>query len=112
MTDEALRRAAEAAGIEPRYTDTWGRVHETTPEIARAILASLGCPAHDPAALEHTLAAREAERWRRAVDSTLVVREGADHLRVHLPASRLGASLKLEIQWEQGDKQHHWFWVP
>src|SRR5262249_12144048 len=23
-----------------------------------------------------------------------------------------GASVKLEIQWENGDLEHHWFWLP
>src|SRR5258707_7986748 len=39
---ELLARAAQVYGIELRYTDTWGREHEASPEVLRALLASLG----------------------------------------------------------------------
>jgi len=31
---------------------------------------------------------------------------------MHIPAERAGASVKLEFQWEGGDLEHHWFWLP
>ena len=108
---ELLARAAQAYGIELRYTDTWGRVHETSPEVLRALLASLGFSAGSGEEIAHGLAAREAARWRQPIEPTLVVREDLDHLRVHIPASRNGASMKLEIEWESGELQHHWFWM-
>ena len=108
---ELLARAAQAYGIELRYTDTWGREHEASPEVLRALLASLGFSAGSAEEIEHALAAREAARWRQPIDPTLVVREDLDHLRVHIPASRNGASMKVEIEWENGELQHHWFWT-
>jgi 4-alpha-glucanotransferase len=107
-----LARAAETLGIEPRYTDTWGRVHETSPGVASAILASLGFPAGSDAEIERALAERDANRWRSPLDSTLVVREHSDHIQLRIPAARGGASAKLEIQWENGDLEHHWFFLP
>ena len=110
--EDLLARAAQAHGIELRYTDTWGRAHETSPEVLRALLASLGFSAGSGEEIERGLAAREAAEWRQPIDPTLVVREDSDHLRVRIPASRNGASVKLEIEWENGDLEHHWFWMP
>ena len=108
---ELLARAAQAYGIELRYTDTWGREHDASPEVLSALLASLGFPAGSAEEIERGLAAREAARWRQPIEPTLVVREDLDHLRVHIPASRNGASMKVEIEWENGELQHHWFWM-
>ena len=108
---ELLARAAQAYGIELRYTDTWGREHEASPEVLRALLASLGFSAASAEEIARGLDAREAARWRRPIDPTLVVREDLNHLRVHIPASRDGASMKVEIEWENGELQHHWFWM-
>ena len=108
---ELLARAAQAYGIELRYTDTWGREHDASPEVLRALLASLGFSAGSAEEIERGLAARETARWRQPIDPTLVIREDLDHLRVHIPASRDGASMKVEIEWENGELQHHWFWM-
>lgn len=108
---ELLVRAAQAYGIEIHYTDTWGREHEASPEVLRALLASLGFSAGSAEEIACGLAAREAARWRQPIDPTLVIREDCDQLRVHIPASRNGASMKLEVEWENGELQHHWFWM-
>ena len=108
---ELLARAAQAYGIELRYTDTWGREHEPSPEVLRALLESLGFSAGSAEEIERGLAARVAARWHQPIEPTLVVREDLDHLRVHIPASRNSASMKVEIEWEGGELQHHWFWT-
>src|ERR1700676_5335811 len=110
--EDLLARAAQAYGIELRYTDTWGRVHETSPEVRRALLMSLGFSAASSEEIERGLAARLAAEWRQPIDPTTVVRVDAEHLRIRVPASRGGASVKLEIGWENGDLEHHWFWLP
>jgi len=110
--ENLLARAAQAYGIELCYHDTWGRAHEASPEVLRALLASQGFPAESAEEIERGLAVRQAAEWRRPIDPTLVVRQDADHLRVRIPAGRTGASLKLEIEWENGELEHHWFWMP
>jgi 4-alpha-glucanotransferase len=110
--EELLARVAAAYGIEPRYTDIWGKVHETSPGVTRAILAALGLRVGSAEEIERVLAQRAAAEWREPIDATLVVREDADHIRLRIPASRNGASVKLEIQWEGGDLEHRWFWTP
>jgi 4-alpha-glucanotransferase len=118
MTErELLEKAANAYGIEPGYTDVFGRVHETSEHVARLLLRSFGVPADSAESLAQSLANQEAARWRRGLDETLVVREHADAIELRIPASRNGGTVKLEIQWENGDPQHpdiqhHWFWLP
>jgi 4-alpha-glucanotransferase len=85
------REILTAAGIEPEYYDIWGKLHVTSDNVAQAILNSLGEPAGA---------------------STIVVRESADSIQVPLPADRASASIKLEIEWEGGDLQHHGYWLP
>src|SRR5258708_20360185 len=77
---ELLARAARAYGIELRYTDTWGRVHETSPEVLRALLASLGFSAGSGEEIARGLAAREAAQWRQPIEPTLVLPEDAHPL--------------------------------
>ncbi len=108
---EVLARAAQAYGIELRYNDIWGGVHEASPEVLRALLESLGFAAGNAEEIARGLAAREAAQWRQPINPTLVVREDRDHLRVHIPAIRNGASMKIEIEWENGELEHHWFWM-
>jgi len=96
-----------AFGIEPKYNDIWGQTHWTSPEVARAILRSLGIED-----VERTLANRGAEEWSRPLDPTLVVSEDTDSIRLRVPAGQSGASVKIEIEWEGGEVEHHWFWLP
>src|ERR1700676_4094392 len=110
--EDLLARAAQAYGIELCYTDTWGRVHETSPEVLRALLTSLAFSPASGEEIERGLAARKAAEWRQPIGPTTVLRGGAEHVRVRIPASRSGASVKLEIEWENGGLEHHWFWLP
>src|SRR5579864_2967198 len=109
---DLLERAAAAHGIEPEYTDTWGRRHQTPQEVKRAILAALGFQAASAEEMERGLEAHAAREWTQALDPTLVVRDDADSIRLRVPADRQGDSVKLEIEWESGDVEHHWHWLP
>src|SRR5258708_13628259 len=109
---ELLARAAAAYGIEARYTDIWGKVHETSPEVMHAMLAAQGFHAGSAEEIECLLAAREAARWRAPLEPVYVVRDDADHIRLNIPAIRGGASVKLEIEWENSEVEHHWFRMP
>jgi 4-alpha-glucanotransferase len=104
---EVLAQVALAYGIEPEYEDIWGREHKTPDDVARAILGSLGVKD-----IDHALERRAMEEWAHPLDPTLVVREDADSIRLRIPADRASGSVKLEIRWESGDAQHHWFWLP
>ena len=105
-TDKLDRRTLLAYGIEPEYTDIWGREHETADPVARAILHSLGVA--DPDDLER----HRLEQWSRPLDPAIVVHEDADSILLRIPSGRAGASVKLEMNWENGDVEHHWFFLP
>jgi 4-alpha-glucanotransferase len=82
-------------GIESEYIDTWGRKHVPSEETRRLILAARG-PATEAGPL----------------DPTIVVHEDAESIALRVPAANAGSSMKLEIRWEGGDIEHHWFWMP
>ena len=110
--DEALRRGATRCGILPEYIDTWGHPQAPSEAATRGILAALGAPTGSAGELERFLDAREAEAWSRPLDAAVVVRESTDVLPLRIPVERAGASVKLEIEWEGGELQHRWFWLP
>jgi 4-alpha-glucanotransferase len=105
---DLLGRAAAAYGIEPEYADTWGQRHQTPDEVTRAILAALGFQAASAEEMERDLEEQAAREWARPLDPTLVVRDDTDSIRIRVPADRQGDSVKLEIEWENGDGEHHW----
>jgi 4-alpha-glucanotransferase len=109
---EALERAATRWGVELEYTDTWGRTHAASDETLRAVLAALGVPTESEQDLERASVERDLDRWSRAFDPTLVVFEDSDALPLRIPAERAGGSVKLEFRWENGEMEHHWFWLP
>jgi 4-alpha-glucanotransferase len=96
QSTELRPQAAAAHGIELSYIDIWGNTHQTPDDVLDAIL---GCFSSDVADSDHPL------------PSTIVVREQADSLVLRVPANDSG-SIKLEIQWEDGALEHHWFWLP
>jgi 4-alpha-glucanotransferase len=95
QSTEVRTSAAAAHGIELEYIDIWGHTHRTPDDVMAAILASMP-PAYVVS---------------RPLPATIVVREHADSLSLRVPPAESG-SIKLEIQWEGGDVQHHWFWLP
>jgi hypothetical protein len=109
---EALERAATRWGVELEYTDTWGRTHAASDETLRGALSALGIPVGNQQDLERAGTERDLDRWSRAFDPVLVVFEDSDALPLRIPAERAGGSVKLEFRWENGDIEHHWFWLP
>jgi len=89
------RQVLPADGIEPEYTDIWGRTHSTSDATAHAILESLG-----------------QDRVTTSIPPAVVVREDVETIEVRIPVDRSGMSMKLEIRWENGDLEHHWFFLP
>ena len=90
---EALESAAVGCGIELEYTDTWGRVHRAPDETLHAILDAFAVPS-------------------RQGGDTLVVFEDEPSLAIHLPPQQSSGTVKLELEWESGELEHHWFWMP
>jgi len=82
-------------GIESEYIDIWGKAHSPSEETRRRILEAL--KPQESAAL---------------LPAALVVREDAEFISMPVPPERSGVSVKFEIAWENGDIEHHWFWIP
>ncbi len=95
QSTEVRTSAAAAHGIELEYIDIWGNRHETPDDVLAAILSSTP----------------EVHQSSRPFPAAIVVRDHADCLSLPMPAGETG-SIKLEIEWEGGDIQHHWFWLP
>ncbi|MGC9953080.1 MAG: 4-alpha-glucanotransferase [Rhizomicrobium sp.] len=100
---EALKRLAEAAGIEARYWDIHGQLHETTPETMQAMLRALGIPADTEADVEAGLASFAEEPWRNALPSVIVARENSEiEVPFRLPADDGAKTIRWTVRLETG----------
>jgi 4-alpha-glucanotransferase len=98
MADTQLDRLADAAGIEPRYWDIQGGLHERSPETARVLLRAMGLPAESDGDVVASLNALREEEWREALPPVLVVREGQGfEVPVRLPGSEDSPQLRWTI---------------
>ena len=98
-------------GIEPEYTDTWGRRHTPSEETRRQILAALGAgarsasppqpPLPDQTLLDQTL-----------LDQTFVVRDDAQWIPLRVPEERAGLAVMLEMHWEDGAVEQQRYRLP
>ncbi len=70
-----IERLSRLCGIEPAYTDVWGKLNEVSPASKQALLAAMGLPVDDEASLQATLAKREERSWRRWLAPVKVIRE-------------------------------------
>jgi 4-alpha-glucanotransferase len=109
---EALRRAAAHCNIQQEYVDVWGRRVAPSEGCLRLILGSLGIPTGSAEEIERYLQAETSVEWSRPLDPSIVVREDAEYVPLRIPAERAGGSIKLEFEWEGGELQHRWFWLP
>ncbi len=91
-----LRASAAAHGIELSYIDIWGNTHQTPDDVVDAILGSVSA---------------EPGADTRPLPATMVVRENTDAIALRIAPHDSG-SIKLEIQWEGGEVEHHWYWLP
>jgi len=103
--DSALERLAQLYGIEPGYHDIWGTWRVPSDETVRALLAAMGVDAHDPGAVEATLAANERETWSRALAPITVMRAGelGRGIRIQLADASLGRPLGWVLAAEGGE---------
>ena len=103
--DQRLERLAQQYGIEPGYHDIWGNWKSASEDTMRALLAALGVDAHDPHAVEATLAAEERDTWTRVVPPITVLRsrELGRGMRIQLQEASLGRPLAWRITSESGE---------
>jgi len=72
---EELYRLAAAAGVEPRYWDIQGRLYETSPETARALLAGLGVPGETRHEIGASFETLTEEMWGGLLPPVVILRE-------------------------------------
>ncbi len=97
---EALNRLADAAGIEARYWDIHGQLHETTLETTRTLLRAMGIAADSEEDVFASLAKVEDEPWQTPLPPVVVARENAEiDIAIRLPGGTktLCWSVHLEL---------------
>jgi 4-alpha-glucanotransferase len=109
---EALNRAAARWEVELGYHDAWGQWQQASEESLQATLAVLGGPAGSAEDIERALEQRALVEWSGLLDSAIVLRQDAGAIPLRIPAGCAGDSFKFEFQWENGETEHHWFWMP
>lgn len=98
-----LRQAAERFGIEPGYWDIAGRWHETTDELRRVILESLGLPCGELEALAGYLERQQVEEWSRFGEPVRVISdEESAHLFVHVEDGQVHTDVVADVRFEDG----------
>lgn len=104
MVEPFLEALAAAAGIEQRYWDIHGGLHETSPETAQHLLKALGFRADTAAGIEAGLLALSEESWRQILAPVIVARQGVSvQVPLVVPSSREG-TIAWTIMREHGDQ--------
>ncbi|HUJ04004.1 MAG TPA: 4-alpha-glucanotransferase, partial [Rhizomicrobium sp.] len=101
---EALDRLANAAGIEPRYWDIEGRLHERTPETARHLLAAMGIAAGNDGEIAASLKAHAEAPWRSALPPVVIALEGRA-IAVPFRAAEHAQSARWTLELESGERR-------
>lgn len=101
---EALGRAAGLWQVDLGYWDVWGRYHEASPEVLRAILESLGAPA---GSLEELNRAVEERLWREwtALAAPVEVTGEAATITLRLPVEARHGRMLAELRLEGGERR-------
>lgn len=83
----ALDRLADAAGIEPRYFDIRGRIHERSPDTARHLLSAMGIAARSDAEIAASLNSHAEAPWKSVLPPVIVAQEARGiAVHIHMPA--------------------------
>jgi 4-alpha-glucanotransferase len=99
--EQDLNRLMDAAGVEARYWDIAGRLHETSPETARRLLDALGFPASTQTEIEASLVAAKDNDWRERSPPVIVATELHD-INVPIRSSATTRHLRWMLDLEQG----------
>ncbi len=101
-----LEKLCRYYGIEPEWTDIWGKRHVVPPETKQALLAAMHVPVRDEAEIAAALQACEARLWRRRLAPVQVVRAGAAPFTIELtlPRSEANYDLRWTLALEDGGR--------
>jgi len=105
MSDVPLDTLADAAGIEARYWDIQGRLHERSPDTARHLLRALDIPADIDAEISASLVALAEEPWREMLPPVIVMMEATNVcVPLRLAAPTTAQWLRWSIELESGGR--------
>jgi 4-alpha-glucanotransferase len=102
MLDSLLDRLARQCGIGEAYHNYRGDLMWFSRETRKALLAAMGCPTDDAAAVERVLQERESGRWRSLLAPVAVVHPGSPAVAIAVPIDQLDRSLDWEVTLEGG----------
>ena len=106
MLDSLLDRLARQCGIGEAYHNYRGDLMWFSRETRKALLAAMGCPTDDAAAIERVLREREAGRWRSLLAPVAVVHPGSSAVTIAVPVDQLERSLDWEVTLAGGGERH------
>jgi len=97
--DSALRRVAEAHGVQEVYWDIWGREHRPDVEVQKAVLASVGVDASSIASVDKSMLDWLARERLALLPSCVVSSTGEPWLPIAFPSGMAGiASLTVTLE--------------
>ena len=100
---QLLDRAARLWGIDPEYWDIFGKLHVTSDEAKRMLLAGLGVEADSEQGLERALETRYRKEWTRLVPPCHVTgREAPIEFFVNAPEDGADSVASVEVRLEDG----------
>ncbi|MDX1487052.1 MAG: 4-alpha-glucanotransferase, partial [Acidiferrobacterales bacterium] len=105
MTDTTpLGQLSRLCGIEPRYTDIWGRTNEISGADQQSLLAAMGIAVEDDAGARRVLHERAHRAWQHRLPPVQVLREddSGAHIVITLPAARASANITWKLIAEGG----------
>lgn len=106
MNDLALDRLADAAGIEARYWDIHGNLHERSRETARHLLNAMGIPAGTGGEIAASLVMLAEEPWRAVLPPVIVATQGrAIEVPLRLPMNVAARSMRWSVDRETGERE-------
>jgi len=107
MDQPELTAAAQAWGIETEYWDVWGKPHQASPKVEKAILASLGVDGVANHSLNQALQERAADEWRRPLAPTIVlsVDQKPPEIAISLAVERANEDALIELRFENGESR-------
>ena len=107
-----LEQAAHRWGVQLDYYDCWGNHHVASDRTLSGILNSLGVATNSNAQVNAAIRQHDLAYWSHPLGETNVIYDDFEALRLRVPESDAGRSIKIEIEWEDGELQHHPYWLP
>ena len=104
MLDSLLDQLARQRGIGDAYHNYRGDQLHIPPATKTAILAAMGCPTDDVAAIERALREHDAARLRSLLPPVAVVHPHRVGVTIAVPADELGQVLDWQIAFDGGRK--------